>query len=313
MKGFGDTMALLTARTTKRRTNRIRRSLAESFGVSAISIGLVLISILFLIPFWYVLSTSLSSEYALANFGVRLIPREFSLAAYRFMMTYSHDLVQAYFNTVLIAGATTGGMLLITSLFAYPLSKKDFPGRTGIMMYVLFSMLVGGGLVPYYLAINWYGFNGSWLALIIPGSFSAWNMILMRNYFSSLPAELEESAFMDGAGYFTILFRIVLPLSKPILATLSLFCIIGCWNNWYSALLFLSKSRDLWPIMMFLKVVLESVNPATTWGMPAGGSFPPQESLKMATIILCIAPVLITYPFMQKYFVKGIMIGSIKG
>lgn len=286
---------------------------AEIVGVTLITIVLIVLSICFLIPFIYVVSTSFSSEAALATYGVTLIPKEWSAGAYQFLMSYSGDILRSYGNTIIIALSTTVLMILVTSMFAYPMSKKNLPGRTGIMMYVLFSMLFGGGLIPSYLAMSWYGFNGTWLALILPGCFSAWNMILMRNYFSSLPSALEESAFIDGAGYFTILFRIVLPLSKPIIATLSLFCIVGCWNNWYSALLYLSRQKDLWPIMMFLKTVLEAVNPAKQMGVGAASSFPPSECLKMATVVLCTTPILVSYPWLQKYFVKGIMIGSVKG
>jgi len=285
----------------------------EAFGVGTIYVVLVLISLAFLIPFVYVLSTSLTSEKALAQSGVTLIPTEVSLAAYEFLFKYSDDILRAFFNTVIIAGCTTVLMILVTCLFAYPLSKKDLPGRTGILRYVLFSMMFGGGLIPTYLLMHEYGFADSWLCMILPGCFSAWNMILVRNYFSSLPRELEEAALIDGAGYFTILFRVVIPLSKPILATLSLFTIVGAWNNWYTPLLYLSRQKDLWPIMMFLKTVLESTNPSTTMGMPVSGAFPPSESLKMAAVIVCITPILLSYPWIQKYFVKGIMIGSVKG
>lgn len=297
----------------KKSRNHIKMGKLEAFGVGTIYVVLVLISLAFLIPFVYVLSTSLTSEKALAQSGVTLIPSEVSLAAYEFLFKYSDDILLAFFNTIIVAGCTTVLMILVTCLFAYPLSKKDLPGRTGILRYVLFSMMFGGGLIPTYLLMHEYGFADSWLCMILPGCFSAWNMILVRNYFSSLPRELEEAALIDGAGYFTILFRVMIPLSKPILATLSLFTIVGTWNNWYTPLLYLSRQKDLWPIMMFLKTVLESTNPSTTMGMPVSGAFPPSESLKMAAVIVCITPILLSYPWIQKYFVKGIMVGSVKG
>lgn len=293
--------------------SKIKMGKFEAFGVGTIYLVIILLSLMFLVPFLYVLSTSLTSEKALAQNGVTLIPTEVSVAAYEFLFKYSDDILRAFFNTIIIAGCTTILMILVTSLFAYPLSKKDLPGRNGILRYVLFSMMFGGGLIPTYILMHEYGFADSWLCLILPGCFSSWNMILVRNYFSSLPHELEESALIDGAGYFTILFRIVIPLSKPILATLSLFTIVGAWNNWYTPLLYLSRQKDLWPIMMFLKTVLESTNPSTTMGMPVSGAFPPSESLKMAAVIVCITPILVSYPWIQKYFVKGIMVGSVKG
>ncbi len=298
-------------RTSKK--NHIKMRPFERFGVTMIYISVILLSLCFLIPFLYVLSTSLTSEKALAQTGVTLVPSDVSTDAYTFLFKYSEDILQAFLNTIIIAVATTILMILVTALFAYPLSKKDLPGRNGILRYVLFSMMFGGGLIPTYLLMHEYGFADSWLCMIIPGCYSSWNMILMRNYFSSIPHDLEESALIDGAGYFTILFRIMIPLSKPIIATLSLFCVVGVWNNWYTALLYLSNQKSLWPIMMFLKTVLESTNPSTTMGMPVSGAFPPSESLKMAAVIICITPILISYPWVQKYFVKGMMIGSVKG
>lgn len=297
----------------KKNINKIKMGTAEKVGVSIIYLVLILLSICFLLPFLYVVSTSVTSEAALARYGVTLIPKEWSAAAYTFLGSYSHDIIRSYINTVIIAACTTVLMIVVTCMFAYPLTKKDLPGRKGILLYVLFSMMFGGGLVANYLAMQAYGFAGNWLSLILPGCFSAWNMILVRNYMNTIPDSLEESAFIDGANYFTALFRIIIPLSKPILATLSLFTIVGTWNNWYSALLYLSAEKRLWPIMMFLKTVLESTNPSTTMGMPVSSAFPPTESLKMATVMLCTVPILAVYPFMQKYFVKGIMIGSVKG
>lgn len=297
----------------KKARNKIRMGTGEKIGVTLIYVGLVLLSLAFLLPFLYVVSASLTSEKALAESGITLIPSDVSFNAYVYLFEYSKDILRAFFNTVCIAGATVVLMILVTSLFAYPLSKKDLPGRNAILRYVMFSMMFGGGLIPTYILMHKYGFASNWLCMIVPGCFSAWNMILVRNYFSSLPAELEESAFIDGAGYGTILFRIIIPLSKPILATLTLFTVVGTWNNWYTALLYLSNQKKLWPIMMFLKTVLESTNPSTTLGMPVSGAFPPTECLKMAAVLVCIFPILISYPWLQKYFVKGIMVGSIKG
>ncbi len=298
---------------SRRKNNHIKMGPWEAFGVGTIYVVLTLLTLAFLVPFLYVLSASLTSEKALAQGGIKLFPSDISFDAYTFLFKYSEDILRAFGNTIIIAAATTLLMITVTAMFAYPLSKKDLPGRTGILRYVLFSMMFGGGLIPTYLLMHEYGFADSWLCMIIPGCYSSWNMILMRNYFSSIPGELEESALIDGAGYFTILSRIMIPLSKPIIATLSLFCVVGTWNNWYTSLLYLSNKKALWPIMMFLKTVLESTNPSTTMGMPVSGAFPPSESLKMAAVIVCITPILCAYPWCQKYFVKGMMIGSVKG
>ena len=300
MKGFGKDM------------KRINYSFSEKAGSCFNYVFLTLIGLACVLPFLYVVAVSLTSENALGLHGASLIPREFSTDAYIFITTFRERVVLAYKSTLLITLTGTVLGLLVTSGVAYPMSKKDLPFRTPFMMYVLFSMLFGGGLIPLYVVIRTAGLYNSLWALILPGAYSSWNMILMRNFFMSIPASLEESALIDGANEIQILFKIMLPLSLPIMATLGLFMAVAYWNSWFGALLFL-EDRKKWPIMMFLKEIVQSSRAADKMMDQSRAVLPPSESLKMAIVVVCTLPILFVYPFVQKYFVKGIMLGSVKG
>jgi putative aldouronate transport system permease protein len=273
---------------------------------------LIVVVLVCLLPFVYILSVSLSTDKALSYYGGTLIPKEFSLNAYIFLFNYGSRIFNAYKSTLIITLGGTFIGLLVTSGMAYPLSRKDLPFRSSIMKYVFFSMLFGGGLIPFYIVVNSIGLSNSYLALILPGCYTSWNMILMRNFFMSLPQALEESAYIDGANEIQILFKIILPLSMPIMATIGLFLAIGFWNTWFGALLFLSDPEK-WPLMLFLKEVLQSSRSADKLAGMTRAEYPPSESLRMAVVLICTVPILLVYPFVQKYFVKGVMIGSIKG
>lgn len=202
---------------------------------------------------------------------------------------------------------------MLAIFFAYPLSKKNLPGRKGIMLYILFSMMFSGGIIPFYLVVRGIGLGNSIWALILPSCWSSWNMILMRNFFNAVPDSLEESAKLDGANDIQVLFKIVIPLSKSIIATIALFFAVGFWNSWYNALLFIDDSAKQ-PLMMFLKKIMETKNVGSSLiGSSSVADLPASESLRMATVVVCTLPILCSYPFVQKYFVKGVMVGSVKG
>jgi len=287
-------------------------SIGEIIGRSLNAAFLTFVVLVCLLPFVYILSVSLSSDRALSIYGGTLIPKELSLGAYEFIIGFGSRVAYAYRSTLTMTiGGTVIG-LLVTSGMAYPLSRKQLPFRTPIMMYILFSMLFVGGLVPFYITITNLGLYNSYLAIILPGCYSSWNMILMRNFFMSIPDSLEESALIDGANEVQILFKIILPLSKPIMTTIGLFISVAFWNNWFGAMLFLRDVRK-WPLMLFLKEVIQSTRVSDRLVDAARAQFPPSESLKMAVIMVVTLPILLVYPFIQKYFVKGIMIGSVKG
>jgi len=207
--------------------------------------------------------------------------------------------------------------LFWTSMGAYVLSKKYLPYRNKLTMFVFITMLFNGGLIPFYLVVKSLGMINTFFALFVPGTIAVWNMIIIRNYFMTIPESLEESAKLDGASDVMIYFRIILPLSKPIIATMIVYLAVGYWNEWYSALIFITNNQRLVTLQLLLRQILSN----TTVIMSARGgrklvetgALPPSESMKMAAVMVATVPILVVYPFLQKYFTKGILVGSIKG
>lgn len=274
---------------------------------------LAFVAIITVVPFLYVVSMSFTSDTALGSIGVKLIPAELSLTAYKYLFQNPNSLLQAYGVTIFVTVMGTFLSTMLAIFFAYPLSKKNLPGRKGIMLYILFSMMFSGGIIPFYLVVRGIGLGNSIWALILPSCWSSWNMILMRNFFNAVPDSLEESAKLDGANDIQVLFKIVIPLSKSIIATIALFFAVGFWNSWYNALLFIDDSAKQ-PLMMFLKKIMETKNVGSSLiGSSSVADLPASESLRMATVVVCTLPILCSYPFVQKYFVKGVMVGSVKG
>ncbi len=274
---------------------------------------LAFVAIITVVPFLYVVSMSFTSDTALGSIGVKLIPAELSLTAYKYLFQNPNSLLQAYGVTIFVTVMGTFLSTMLAIFFAYPLSKKNWPGRKGIMLYILFSMMFSGGIIPFYLVVRGIGLGNSIWALILPSCWSSWNMILMRNFFNAVPDSLEESAKLDGANDIQVLFKIVIPLSKSIIATIALFFAVGFWNSWYNALLFIDDSAKQ-PLMMFLKKIMETKNVGSSLiGSSSVADLPASESLRMATVVVCTLPILCSYPFVQKYFVKGVMVGSVKG
>ncbi|GHU98441.1 sugar ABC transporter permease [Clostridia bacterium] len=307
-------METQTTAIKKKRRNRIRASAGERVGAAVNYIVIALLSLTFFLPFIYVLSLSLTTERAVGMYGITLFPREWTFESYIFIFQRGQRILLAFRNTIFITVAGTVLSIFVTAGMAYPLSKKKLPFRNVFLKYVLFSMLFGGGLIPYYLVVSKFlGLKGNFLgmlAVILPGAYSSWNMILMRNFFSALPDSLEEAALIDGANELLVLFKIVLPLSMPIIATISLFNAVGFWNNWYGPLLFMSN--DTPTIMLFLKEVVSSTA-SIGESISPGAEAPPSISVQMATVMVCTLPIIMIYPFLQKHFAKGVLIGSVKG
>ncbi|MDQ0898847.1 carbohydrate ABC transporter permease [Paenibacillus sp. V4I7] len=274
---------------------------------------LTLICVVMLYPFINVASVSLSSYSAYVNNPTMIWPHEFSLAAYQEIMSRAL-LWRSYLNTLIvtICGVTLGIFLYIIT--AYPLSKRVLKGRKFLMMLIVFTMLFNGGLIPNFYLIRSLGLLDTLAALILPALFSGFSLILMKNFFESLPEELEEAARMDGASDPYILFRIIVPLSKPIIATLCLFAAVGYWNNFFNAIIYI-RSETNWPLMLYLREVIEaaSMMAQQSNAAEAGSQQVTSETLKYATLMIVMIPILCVYPFVQKYFVKGIMLGSVKG
>ena len=272
------------------------------------------------LPFILVFSISISNEESLLEYGYSIIPRSISLSAYKVLFTEPKQIVTSYIVTITVALTGTFFNLFVNSLIAYPLSRKDFAYRGRITVYILITMLFSGGLVPSYVLIaQVLKLKDTFWVLFLPGIVSAWNIIIFRTFMQSIPHELIESAIIDGAGEFTIYSRIIVPISKPAFATLGLFAILGAWNDWFTPLLYIENDKLL-PIQALLQRNLSTVEflKENASKMGAGNvdrmlKDLPTESTRMALAILVVVPMLLIFPFFQKYFVSGLTIGAIKG
>lgn len=277
---------------------------------------MILLMIVTLYPMLYVLFASLSDPVELGkNTGLLLKPAGFSLRGYAAVMQ-SENIWLGFRNTIFYVVVGTLFSMVITILGAYPLSRKNVMLKKPLTLFMIFTMFFSGGMVPTFLVVQDLGLTNTVWAMIVPGMLSVYNMIVLRTSFESVPESLYESATLDGAGHITLLTKITLPLSKAALATITLFYAVGKWGEWYNALVYLQKRRDLYPLQMFLRELLvqqEDMDAlmSTSVGM-ASDSVLLQEVIKYSTIIVTTVPILVVYPFLQKYFVKGVLIGSVK-
>lgn len=260
---------------------------------------------------WYVLVASLSSGQAIARGQVTFWPVNFNLEAYSKVLA-NGEIWTAYLNTIFYVTVGTAINLVLTTLGAYPLSRQDLYGRGLFMGIIVFTMFFSGGLIPIYLNIRDLELYNTRWALLLPPGISAFNLIVMRTFFQTIPDSLIESAKIDGANEFKILARIVLPLSKPVIAVMILFYAVAHWNSWFNALIFL-RDRTLFPLQLLLREILVQASAAEmATGVTTREITTISDAIKYATIIVSTVPVLVIYPFLQKYFVQGVMIGAIK-
>jgi putative aldouronate transport system permease protein len=273
---------------------------------------LLLFSLCTALPFIHIVAASFATPQELLSKDFILIPTQFSFDAYRLIFS-SDRIPNSILITVLITVAGTTVNLLVTSLMAYPLSRRELIGRKVIMMMVIFTLLFAGGMIPTFLLVKQLGMLNSLWSLIIPGAVSTFNLIILKNFFQQLPDGIEESAKIDGAHDLAILFRIVLPLSLPALATFGLFYAVGHWNTFMSAILYINDSAK-WPIQVLLRsFVLLSQSKLEDSDNLAEAIHLPPETVKMAVITVATLPILCVYPFLQKHFAKGVLLGSVKG
>lgn len=273
---------------------------------------LVLLSIMCIIPLIHVLAVSFSAKSAADANLVGLWPVQFSLEAYKKTMNnpiFLHSIWVSVWRTVLGTGLT----LLITFLAAYPLSKETsvFRSRNVYSWLFVFSMIFNGGLVPFYMVIQKIHLMDSFWVLVLPGAVNSFLVILMLNFFRGIPKEMEEAALIDGAGHFRTLFRIYLPISMPSIATIALFSMVFHWNSWFDGLLYLSHAKD-YPLAAFLQTVIIQKDMSSMSMSPKEMELLSQTTVNAAQIFIGAAPILIVYPFLQKYFVKGMTLGSVK-
>ncbi|MFC5648571.1 carbohydrate ABC transporter permease [Paenibacillus solisilvae] len=292
----------------------MRTSRTSIWSNGLIHLVLMLLAILTVLPFYNVVITSFADPAAVAKQRFYLLPTSFSIESYNMLLKGSY-IGRALTVTALITVAGTLLNMLVTACGAYALSKKTVPGRGAIMGLIVFTMLFGGGLIPYYLNIRNLHLINHYSVMVLPVAVNTFFLIVMLNHFRSIPAELEESAKIDGANDIRILFRIVLPISKPTLAAITLFYAVSRWNEWYLAMLFVNEPKR-YPMQLFLRNMLMDVTKMHRDDM--GASLVAQlsdiypDGLKMASVIVTMAPIMILYPFLQKYFAAGLTLGAVK-
>jgi len=275
-------------------------------------IFLSLVVLVTLYPFYYVVVASISDPARMASFsGLLIKPLGFSLSGYKSVLE-NPNIFSGYKNTIFYVIVGTSVNLVMTILSAYVISRKGFLFKNALSLMVVFTMFFGGGLIPFYLQVQSLGLAGTRWALIFPSAISTYNLLVLRTAFSSIPESLEESVRIDGGNDFVLLTRIVVPLSVPTIAIMVLFYGVGHWNSWFHAMVFL-RERTLYPLQLILREILVlSDTTSMTTGMVVDRE-QLGETIKYATIIVTTLPILCVYPFLQKYFVKGMMIGAVKG
>lgn len=275
---------------------------------------ITLFSVLCLIPFLLVISASFTDEVTLIREGYHIIPKQFSVNAYK-LLSQANDILQAYKVTIFITVAGTVFSMIFTCGIAYAMSVKNFHLRGAMAMFIYFTMLFNGGLVSSYLLITKVlCLKNNILVLILPSLLNAYNILLMRNFFNGIPDSLAESAKIDGANDIYILFRVILPISIPGMATIGLFYALGYWNEWYKVLLYISDEK-LYTLQYLIMKILRQVNYASTLpqNVNFNGGTLPSYSFRMAAVVAAIGPIVLLYPRLQKYFVSGLTVGSVKG
>lgn len=274
-----------------------------------------LFALVCLFPFLLMVSSSFMNEKEILTEGYKLIPNEISFSAYEYLMENSEKLLDAYMvNIVNVLIGTTLGLFLM-SMAGYVLCRKDFKYRNQISFFIYFTTLFSGGLIPtYMLMVNGLGLKDSIWAMILPGLMSPWSIFLMRNFMKSIPDSLYESAAIDGAGDFRIYWQIFLPLAKPALATIGLFLTLAYWNEWYNAMLYI-QTPSKYPLQYFLQQIISkaNMNLLVQQGAVINIADMPTESIKMATAVVATGPIVLVYPFVQKYFISGMTVGAVKG
>jgi len=272
---------------------------------------LVALAVVTILPFVYVTAGSFASEPELTERSFFLWPRKFVLQSYEYILA-TNTFLRSLIVTVAVTAVGMVVQVLLTFTMAYPLSRRHLPGRNLFLGLVVFTLVFGGGLIPTYLIVREVGLLDSYWALILPLAINPFYLIIVKNFFQELPDELQEAAQIDGCSELGVFWRIVLPLSKPILATMGLFYAVAIWNDFMSPLLYISDSTK-WTLQMFVRQVTVSSDMANTVGQLDPNYVPPEQGLKFTVIVIATVPILLLYPFLQKHFAKGILIGSVKG
>lgn len=297
--------------TNRPKARRIRGSVSGFVFDSVNHLVLIGLAVVTILPFLYVIAGSFAQESEITSRPFFIWPNKFVLDSYRFIFA-TNAFLRSLIITVCVTAVGTAVQVALTFLMAYPLSRRDLPGRNLVLNLVIFTMVFGGGMIPTFLIVKDLGLLNTYASLFLPLAINAFYLIIAKNFFQELPEELQEAARIDGCTELGVFLRIVLPLSKPILATFALFYAVGIWNDFMSPLLYLSDSSK-WPLQMFVRQVTVSADVAQVTGEIDPNYRPPAQGVKFATVVLATVPILLFYPFLQKHFAKGVLIGSVKG
>ena len=279
---------------------------------------ITIFSFMCLYPFLMVIGGSLMTNSEVVNEGFKVFPKEVTLASYRLLLANGKTILTGYRTTIIVTIVGTFCSIIVNGMMGYVLSRKKMPGRTGLNLYVLITMLFNGGMVPWYLVCTRYlHLQDTILALILPSVVSAWYIFLIRNYFFGVPEEMWESAKLDGAGEFLIFRKIYLALAKPVIATVVLFAALCYWNDWWLGLMLIDDPNKQ-PLQMMLRTMMSNIQFLQTMSQQSSEvqamlASVPGDGVKMAMVIVTTGPIFLLYPFVQKYFMKGIMVGAVKG
>ena len=283
---------------------------------AALIVFFVIVCLLIIFPFWLLVSVSFSDSAVIAKSGYQLFPNPLSLKAYSYVFRNPAQILRAYGVTFVVALTTMVFSVLCMAMIAYPLARRELKGRSFINFYLYFTMLFSGGLVPTYILVaKTLHLNDTLWVYILPSLISPWYVFMMRTFFQGIPKEIIESATIDGASEYSIFFRMILPLSKPVLATVALFMFLNKWNDWYTSLIYITKP-ELYSLQYLLQKIMEDINILKQNQMAASmmkDSEIPTETVRMAMAVVVAGPALVVFPFFQKYFVKGLTVGSVKG
>lgn len=278
------------------------------------AVGLLLLCLLILYPVLFVVGRSFMTDAERAASSLSIIPKNPSLDAYQYIFSRGSYVLNAYGITIAKTLLGTAANVLFSTLMAYVLAQRDYPLKTALTFMVIFTMWFEGGIVPNYMLMRSLKLTNNFLVYILPGLISAWNMLILRNFFMAIPSGLLESARIDGANDVQLLFKVVIPTSGAAIATIGLFYAVSHWNSWFDAVMYITD-RKLWTMQVFLREIIRSaqvvdlVDPESY----ARAAIPQAEMVQMATIVITALPIVCVYPFVQKYFVKGVMVGSLKG
>lgn len=291
----------------------MKRSFGENLGHAIIAAVLFIMALVCLYPFWHVFMYSLSDSQAAMGGGFFFFPRGFSVTQYKVLLRTS-NMFRSFMVSLIRVLIGVPFNIIMTATLAYPIANRKLPCRGVISMLVFFTMIFSGGLIPSFLINRMLGLYNNPLVYLLPGAISAYNMMVMKSYFISLPDELSESAQLDGANVLTILIRIIIPVSIPVIAALAMFYGVGHWNSWFDGVIYIDSKK--WQLFqVFLRGMMMESSYQNLAGISdiSDLSSLTEESVKMAAISMSLVPILIAYPFIQRYYIKGLMIGAVKG